>query len=71
MKLLIEEKSSAKSNPNLVRKMLEDILSDPLELRQRRVRLEFFEVSSIEDAKALLSLECGNAHPEGTCIFRR
>jgi len=65
MKLLIEEKSSAKSNPNLVRKMLEDILSDPLELRQRRVRLEFFdEVSSVEDAKALLSLECGNAHPE-------
>jgi hypothetical protein len=29
------------------------------------VRLEFFdEVSSIEDAKGLLSLECGNAHPE-------
>jgi leucyl-tRNA synthetase len=55
------ETSEAKNNPNLIRKMIEDILSTPVEARNRRLKLaNFDEIFPIEDARSLLSLECGN-----------
>ena len=51
----------AKANPNLVKKMIEDILSNPIEARKRRMNiLDFEETFPINDAKSLLSIECGN-----------
>jgi leucyl-tRNA synthetase len=45
--------------------MIEDILSDPIETRNRRLRLEDFnERLPIEDARNLLSLESENEHAE-------
>ncbi len=53
------------NDPNLVRKMIEDILSDPIETRNRRLLLENFdERLPIEDARNLLSLESGTEHAE-------
>jgi len=65
MKQLIRDPQTSKagSYSNLVRKMLEDILSEPIETRDRRLRLlddNFDEKYSIEDARGLLSLESGN-----------
>ena len=67
MKQLIKdpETTKAKNDSNMVRKMIEDILSDPIETRNRRLRFENFdEKLPIEDARNLLSLESGNEHPE-------
>ncbi|MFZ0510018.1 MAG: leucine--tRNA ligase [Candidatus Nitrosopolaris sp.] len=67
MKQLIKdpETTNAKNNSNMVRKMIEDILSDPIETRNRRLRLENFdERLPIEDARNLLSLESGSEHAE-------
>jgi leucyl-tRNA synthetase len=67
MKQLIKdpETTKAKNDSNMVRKMIEDILSDPIETRNRRLRLEDFdERLPIEDARNLLSLESGNEHAE-------
>ena len=67
MKQLIKdpETTKAKNDPNLVRKMIEDILSDPIETRNRRLLLENFdERLPIEDARNLLSLESGTEHAE-------
>ncbi|MDP9287201.1 MAG: leucine--tRNA ligase [Thermoproteota archaeon] len=67
MKQLIKdpETTKAKNDSNMVRKMIEDILSDPIEARNRRLRFENFdERLPIEDARNLLSLESGNEHAE-------
>lgn len=58
--------SKSKSDPNLVRKMMEDILSTPLESRNRRLQMasEFNEVFPINDAKSLLTFEAGNGHAQ-------
>jgi leucyl-tRNA synthetase len=67
MKQLIKdpETTKAKNDSNMVRKMIEDILSDPTEARNRRLRFENFdERLPIEDARNLLSLESGNEHAE-------
>ncbi|MRN68128.1 MAG: leucine--tRNA ligase [Nitrosopumilales archaeon] len=67
MKQLIKdpETTKAKNDSNMVRKMIEDILSDPIETRNRRLRFENFdEKLPIEDARNLLSLESGNEHAE-------
>lgn len=67
MKQLIKdpETTKARNDPNLVRKMIEDILSDPIETRKRRLRLENFdERLPIEDARNLLSLEGGTEFAE-------
>jgi leucyl-tRNA synthetase len=67
MKQLIKdpETTKAKNDPNVVRKMIDDILSDPIETRNRRLRLENFdEKLPIEDAGDLLSLESGTEHAE-------
>ncbi|HKG41356.1 MAG TPA: leucine--tRNA ligase [Nitrososphaeraceae archaeon] len=67
MKQLIKdaETSKAKKDPKLIRNMIEDILSDPIEARNRRLKLRFFdEKLPLYDAKKLLSLESGNAQAE-------
>ena len=60
MKLLITnpETAKVKSDPKMVQKMMEDILSTPLEARNRRLSLiEFNEIITIQDAQSLLSDE--------------
>ena len=67
MKQLIKdaETSKAKKDPKLIRNMIEDILSDPIEARNRRLKSRFFdEKLPLYDAKKLLSLESGNAQAE-------
>ena len=69
MKQLIKDPeiaSKSKSDPNLVRKMMEDILSTPLESKNRRLKMgsEFNEVSPINDAKSLITFEAGNGHTQ-------
>ncbi|MDQ3837605.1 MAG: leucine--tRNA ligase [Thermoproteota archaeon] len=64
MKQLIAnpETEKAKSDPKVVQKMMEDILSAPLEARNRRLELkEFNEVTTIQDAISLLSHEANKA----------
>ena len=65
MKELVNNPDTAaksKSNPNLIRKMVEDILSDSIETRNRRLKLkdDFDEKFPLYDASRLLSLESGN-----------
>ena len=61
-----ETASKAKNDPSLIKKMIEDILSDPIEARNRRLKLasDFDETFPINDAKSLLSLESGNAQAQ-------
>ena len=64
MKQLIAdpETAKAKSDPKMVQKMIEDILSAPLEARNRRLKLiGFNEVVTIQDAQSLLSNEINSA----------
>jgi leucyl-tRNA synthetase len=67
MKELVKDSDTAKvkKDPKLIRNMIEDILSDPIEARNRRLKLTFFdEIFPLNDAKKLLSLESGNAQAE-------
>jgi leucyl-tRNA synthetase len=64
MKQLIAnpETSRIKSDPNLVKKMQDDILSTPLEARSRRTALtDFDEASAIKDAAGLIAKEFNGA----------
>ena len=64
MKQLIAntETVKAKSNPKMVQRMMEDILSAPLDARNRRLTLKGFnEASTIRDAQSLLSNEISKA----------
>jgi leucyl-tRNA synthetase len=64
MKQLIAnpETVNAKSSPKMVQRMMEDILSAPLEARNRRLNLTGFnEVTIIQDAQSLLSNEISKA----------
>jgi leucyl-tRNA synthetase len=64
MKQLIgnPETVNAKSNPKMVQRVMEDILSAPLEARSRRLNLiGFNEVATIRDAQSLLSNEISKA----------
>jgi leucyl-tRNA synthetase len=64
MKQLIAnpETAKAKSDPKMVQKMIEDILSAPLDARNRRLKLTGFnEVTTIQDAQSLLSDEINKA----------
>jgi leucyl-tRNA synthetase len=64
MKQLIAnpETVKAKSNPKMVQRMMEDILSAPLDARNRRLNLKGFnEASTIRDAQSLLSNEISKA----------
>jgi leucyl-tRNA synthetase len=67
MKQLVKDPETAKvkNNPKLIRNIVEDILSDPVEARNRRLKLKVFdEIFPLNDAKMLLSLESGNAQAE-------
>jgi leucyl-tRNA synthetase len=64
MKLLIanEETAKVKTDPKLVQKMMEDILSSTQEARSRRLNLAgFAEVDAIRDGASLLSFEANKA----------
>lgn len=64
MKQLIAnpETNKAKTDPKMVQKMMEDILSTPLEARNRRLKLpEFDEIAAIKDAESLLSADINKA----------
>jgi leucyl-tRNA synthetase len=64
MKQLITnpETAKAKTDPKMVQKMMEDILSSPLEARNRRLKLiGFDEVATIQDGQSLLSDEINKA----------
>jgi leucyl-tRNA synthetase len=64
MKQLVTNPDTArvKTDPKLAQKMMEDILSSPLEARSRRLRLTgFSEVDSIRDGSSLLSSEAGKS----------
>jgi leucyl-tRNA synthetase len=64
MKQLItnSETAKAKTDPKMVQKMMEDILSSPLEARNRRLKLiGFDEVTTIQDGQSLLSDEINKA----------
>ncbi|MEO9295697.1 MAG: leucine--tRNA ligase [Nitrososphaera sp.] len=65
MKQLIANPATAriKSDPNLVKKIQDDILSTPVEARHRRLKLGggIDEISAIKDAASLLSKEFGGA----------
>jgi leucyl-tRNA synthetase len=64
MKQLITspETAKAKTDPKMVQKMMEDILSTPLEARNRRLQLAAFdEIAAIKDAVSLLSAEINKA----------
>jgi leucyl-tRNA synthetase len=63
-----ETAAKSRSNPNLIRKMVEDILSDSVETRNRRLKLkdDFDEKFPLSDANRLLSLESGN--PEANVL---
>jgi len=64
MKQLIAnpETAKAKTDPKMVQKMMEDILSTPLDARKRRLGLAgFAEASAIQDAESLLSAEINKA----------
>jgi leucyl-tRNA synthetase len=64
MKILIAnpDTAKAKTDPKLVQKMMEDVLSTPVEARNRRAKMsEFDEMSAIQDAASLLSSEANKA----------
>ncbi|MEO9319633.1 MAG: leucine--tRNA ligase [Nitrososphaera sp.] len=61
------ETSKAKTDPNLVKKIMDDILAAPVEARERRLKLAgpnqgpFDEAASVLDAASLIGLEAGDA----------
>ena len=56
-----EVKDFVKHNPDLVKKMIDDILSESLEVRQRRMKIDSFnELIPLQDAISLLITEIGN-----------
>jgi leucyl-tRNA synthetase len=56
-----EVKDFVKHNPDLVKKMIDDILSESLEVRQRRMKIDSFnELIPLQDAISLLISEIGN-----------
>jgi leucyl-tRNA synthetase len=62
MRQLVNDPSTviSKAHPNLVRKTIEDVLSDPMDVRNRRIRLKSFdEISPINDAATLICSEIG------------
>jgi leucyl-tRNA synthetase len=56
------ETAKIKTDAKLAQRIIEDILSAPLEARSRRLKLtDFNEVTAIDDAQSLLSAENNNA----------
>jgi leucyl-tRNA synthetase len=60
-----EVKDLVKRNPDLVKKMIDDILSEAVEVRERRMKIDSFnEVIPLQDGISLLVNEIGNDHLE-------
>ena len=56
-----EIKDFVKRSPDLVRKMIEDILSESLDVRERRIKIDSFsEMIPLQDGISLLRNEIGN-----------
>jgi leucyl-tRNA synthetase len=56
-----EVKDLVKRNPDLVKKIIDDILSESVGVRERRIKIDSFdEKIPLEDAKSLLINEVGN-----------
>ena len=56
-----EVKDLVKRNPDLVKKIIDDILSESVDVRERRVKIDSFdEKIPLEDGKSLLVSEVGN-----------
>jgi leucyl-tRNA synthetase len=56
-----EVKDLVKRNPDLVKKMIDDILSESLEVRERRMNIDSFnELIPLQDSISLLISETGN-----------
>lgn len=56
-----EVKDLVKRNPDLVKKIIEDILSESVDVRERRMKIDSFdEKIPLEDGKSLLVSEVGN-----------
>jgi leucyl-tRNA synthetase len=54
-------KDIVKRNPDLVKKMIDDILSESLEVRERRMNIDSFnELIPLQDSISLLISETGN-----------
>jgi len=64
MKELVNEdeiKDFVKRSPDMVRKMIEDILSESLDVRERRIKIDSFsEMIPLQDGISLLRNEIGN-----------
>ena len=72
IKILVRDPEAAvvKNNLNIVRKMVEDILSEPIETRKRRLQIgNFSERSTIEDAESLIRLESDNLDAKISVYF--
>jgi leucyl-tRNA synthetase len=56
-----EVKDLVKRNPDLVRKIIDDILSESENVRERRMKMDSFdEKMPLDDGKSLLVSEVGN-----------
>jgi leucyl-tRNA synthetase len=67
MKQLISDSSTvkAKTDPNFVKKTIDDILSETMEVRNRRISLKNFdEIPIIKDAETLIKSDIGKASME-------
>ncbi|MFQ5920664.1 MAG: leucine--tRNA ligase [Nitrososphaerales archaeon] len=55
-----ENAGRAKQSPEMVKRMVDDILSDPVDSRERKVAIQTLDESSVfEDSKSLLAKELG------------
>lgn len=67
MKQLISDSSTvkAKSDPNFVKKTIDDILSETMDVRNRRISLKNFdEIPIFKDAESLIKSDIGKANAE-------
>ena len=68
MKELVNDdviKDVVKRSPDLVRKMIEDILSESVDVRERRIKIDSFsEMIPLQDGISLLRNEIGNGKLE-------
>jgi leucyl-tRNA synthetase len=56
-----EIKDFVKRSPDLVRKMIEDVLSESVDVRERRIKIDSFsEMIPLQDGISLLRNEIGN-----------
>jgi leucyl-tRNA synthetase len=61
-----EQISTVRNDSNLIKKTIEDILSNPIIVRKRRLKTmsNFDERPYLEDAKSFISMECNSSHAQ-------